>query len=127
MHPAVLPSILISTHFLADWVFQSRDIAENKSKKFSALYEHVSINFFTFWLVLELTSRFGSYTFGDKEWILLIVYCVLHGVQDWFIWRGYAKFFHKEGVDKTNNKAFWNTIAVDQFIHLTLLMVLFVR
>lgn len=121
MNPTYSAVILVVYHFVCDWLLQSRYIAKNKSTKLSALGLHLLILYLGLQLAVGLMGyNYNVYTFG-----LITFYIALHGVQDWFIWRGYAKFFHKEDVPTIDNKMFWNTIAVDQIIHLVLLMLLF--
>ncbi len=112
---------LIAAHFIGDWLLQSRFIAQNKSKNLYVLGGHLCIVGAALCVAFLLTGYQHTQIAGIK----FLIYILAHGVQDWFIWRFYAKYFHNPQKPDIENSAFFKTIAIDQFIHLSLLMYLF--
>lgn len=136
---------LVAAHFLGDWVLQPRWMAINKSKLSIVLFHHLMI-------VNTILSFVIFYPYHDYPisrvyyWLINIV---AHGIIDWYIWRIYAKIRGKNlfyewdlfGDGKTEpisikeiddghfivRKDYWfyTTIAIDQFLHLTILFWLF--
>jgi len=129
---------LFFTHFIADFILQPHEMAQNKSKKLPVLFKHVLIHFVCFiWM----------------GWQFALLNMILHALIDWNIWRGYKryllnKYAHTNARLAANNvkvaKAnrnfdkgmfklatlkdpadhpFWNdhwfyvTIGLDQFLH----------
>lgn len=79
-------------HFLADWVLQSVEMGRQKSNKFNVLLQHIGVHFLVFF--------FGGLLFFSP-WLSLAVSSVnalIHGVIDWYIWRGYklSVFFRRK-------------------------------
>lgn len=115
-----LPIVLITAHFVGDWYFQPPEMAANKSKDLLTLIRHivrvtaVLVVFLLPFINEENAARYG---------IGLLVYAFAHGVQDWNIWGWYSRKFGD--TDRLTNTWFWKTIATDQLIHLTLLLIIF--
>ena len=110
---------LILTHFLADWVMQPRWMAQRKSKEpFLCLYHGIITGLFLF-LTYGLNSLYGLKINWEIAIIVSIVYLVCHSVQDWLIWRIYGKCMKKEFYE---DYWFYSTIAIDQSIHLSLML-----
>lgn len=124
--------LIIFTHFCFDWLLQSRYEAENKSRYFHALLQHL------------LTQAVGLAWVGVflpgivEQLIFIFVNVIIHGVQDKYIWTFYRKFIiarlnynHKlkEEFEHYNLYArdywFYSTIAVDQMLHLIVLFLTF--
>jgi hypothetical protein len=105
---------LIAAHFAGDWYFQSREMALKKSKEIGMLLQHLAIVSAALFLPCLIAGKF---------WVLA-VNALLHGLIDWNIWGFYKK---KYGInfDHLNNKGFYDTIALDQCLHLVILFVLF--
>ncbi len=120
-NPAFIASVLIFCHFVGDWLLQDRYVAENKSKKISILLYHL----LTVHLVLVAGMVGMGFDATPSLLICLAINAAIHGVLDWTIWKIYAKFWHDPETPIHKQKAFYNTIAVDQCIHLACLMVLF--
>lgn len=93
---------LIWMHFIADFVFQSRKMAENKSRSLYYLSYHC----------LEYTAFLLP--FGIK---FAIVNGLCHFLTDFVTSKLTTKFFLSK-----NNKMFFVTIGADQAIHLTTLI-----
>lgn len=130
--------ILFACHYLADFLFQSREMGKKKSEDLKVLAEHGTIIFAVFFL-------FGT-LFLDKSMVLFsLIYAVIHCLQDGLIWRGYkalVKYHIKyayhdywavedESVEKGfkdwkywEDKRFYDTIGLDQTLHaITILLV----
>lgn len=106
--------LIVGQHFIFDWILQPRWVAVNKSKNNKALAAHGLLVTFGFGLVAATV-----YSVAVATGIALL-YGLLHIIQDRIIWSTFKP--------KTNNpyeeKMFWNTVAVDQTIHLVLALVL---
>lgn len=105
---------LVVMHFGGDWLCQSRYMAMNKSKNIKVLFEHIVI--VTAWLYIP------TYIFEGKL-LMLIPNAIIHACIDWNIWNFYKK---KYGIayDHLNNKGFYDTIALDQCLHIVCALVL---
>jgi hypothetical protein len=100
--------LVVFQHFLFDWILQSRWIAVNKSHGFLALILHVVV--VTIGFFLPAIFVFGPLAATSAA----IFYGLLHGLQDRYVWKWYGK----RGVESPyDDKWFWNTIAIDQFLH----------
>lgn len=66
---------LLVLHFIADFVLQPREMGVKKSSDLRWLGGHLAIQFLIF---APLTSI-----------LFALANCAIHGVIDWFIWRGY--------------------------------------
>ena len=110
---------LIAAHFIGDWALQSRKMAMGKSSSKRILVNHISIVSLILLLVLI------PFNVPATEVIVKLgINAIVHGIIDWNIWSFYKK-------DKPSNfeywkdKGFYDTIALDQFLHLGTLAVLF--
>lgn len=85
----ILLAYMMLIHFVADFLLQSREMGKNKSIYFKVLLQHVGIQFGMFALFL-------SPFLGIK---LAIAFAALnglvHGVIDWYIWKGYKLYAFK--------------------------------
>jgi len=118
-------------HFIADFLLQSREMGQKKSYELKWLNKHLSIQFFVMFLGL---LPFTGYHIA----ILFAFYnSCIHGVIDWYIWRGYKasvwlrnrKYGHnKEQLASTwkywEDHLFYTTIGFDQALHITTLALL---
>lgn len=106
----------LAAHFVGDWVFQSRRIAQEKSSYINTLLYHLCI------VTVALSVPFLIFT--SKNTIYLIVNALLHGLIDWNIWKWYKRRV-PANFQYWKDKTFYNTIALDQFLHLTTIFLLF--
>ncbi len=130
--------IMFCSHFIADFLLQSREMGKRKSTEFRVLMTHISIQLNVMYLVL--------WYFIELNLALHIAFCnmAVHGVIDWYIWRGYklgASYRIKKGIDKHlyetvelkegpqliwkywEDHWFYTTIGFDQLLHgLTLII-----
>ena len=113
---------VLATHFIFDWILQPRAIAKRKSSNWEWMFYHL--------IVIHAGFTLLAFLCGVSQW-LVVLNTVVHGLQDKFIWSAFAKFrgpYTKEYL-KYNKYAedywYFTTIAVDQFLHLALLMWIF--
>lgn len=115
-------------HFLADFVFQSREMGEKKSTNFNYLMVHVAIQLVTVFLgLMQVVDPVKAYQIAS-------VNAFIHGLIDLFIWRLYKYDVarrlknhyqdNEEGMEFASihweywkDKAFYTTIGFDQFLH----------
>lgn len=117
---------LLVTHFIADFICQSREMGKKKSYEVKWLAAHLLIQFVFFCI------------FG---WKFALINAVIHGVIDWNIWRLYklsvgiwmknnpeheaTKAYATTGVWKFwEDHLFFTTIGFDQMLHMITLVVL---
>lgn len=98
---------ILVTHYLYDWVFQSRFIAENKSKRLDVLTLHVLI--YTVGLILLAVSS-----------ELTIAWALFNGAAH-FIVDFFSSKLSAHYWSKGEHKKFWNTVGADQLIHYLIL------
>lgn len=110
--------LIIITHFVSDWILQPRSVARRKSSSFSWMLKHLLV-IFAVTLIFFLAAGI--------LWWLSIVYMILHGVQDWFLWRVYEYCRGPYTPEYISSNKFaedywwYFTIAIDQILHLLLL------
>ena len=114
MNAGLLASCMIA-HFVADFVFQPRDMAINKSKDLYVLGLHASINYLVF--VIATVSFLGF----DKAIVFAGLNAFIHGLIDWYIWRGFKAFKGKTVNIATyqywEKYEFWTVVGFDQLLH----------
>ncbi len=135
--------LLLLSHFLGDWIFQSREIAENKSKKLYVLFVHLLYVHLTLFPICFYILNYNI----SNTLFLLSINLVLHGLIDWNIWKLYPRIiktsFQKKYTEEdvvnlkleefmkynlyAKNYMFYTFIAIDQFLHLSILFYLFRR
>jgi hypothetical protein len=112
---------ILLAHYIGDWLFQTRYIAENKSKKLSVLFKHVSIYGLTLLCLVGWSMPLETFC------VWLAINVTAHAIQDWFLWRIAATVVAKklpksyDMIDVYKSKAFWDTVGTDQFIHYMIL------
>jgi hypothetical protein len=125
-------ALLLMTHFVADFILQSREMGKKKSSEPEWLLKHLLIQYFAFFIVL-------SFTDGHYFWFALLN-TLIHGVIDWNIWNLYKLYAYKAIAKNpqhpllTNNPAepwkywedhwFYTTIGFDQLLHMLTLVLL---
>ena len=114
--------LLIVLHFVSDWMLQPRAVAKRKTTSLKWMLKHLIVIWGTFALFALITNH--------SQWAV-VVNTILHGIIDKGIWSSFAKIrgpFDEEYL-KYNKYAedywFYFTIAVDQIIHLIILIWLF--
>lgn len=103
--PSLLSGILV-THWVADFVCQTRWMGDNKSKNFLALAAHVLVYTAILFVVsiILLGPELGYY--------YAITNGLLHSATDTFTSRATASLYKKGWMH-----AFWCVIGLDQLIH----------
>lgn len=110
---------IITLHFLSDWWFQPRRMAETKSSSYIALLSHGLIIFLVF-------AAYALYF--DKCIDLAVINAVLHVVLDRLLWVIYKWIAWTRGITKENHVNgywFYFSIGLDQILHLWILIILF--
>lgn len=113
---------ILVAHFLADFVFQSRDMGKNKSSNFRYLLMHLFIQFM-------FMLPFG--------FLFSLSNAIIHGFIDWNIWNLYKWSVYKRLADQQalaehastykywEDHLFYTTIGFDQMLHAITLYALF--
>ncbi len=121
MTPMLMAILIVVTHFSVDWILQSRYEATNKSKNPLILLRHLALNQMAFsWVAF-------CHVPGSHVWLNTAT----HGLIDWNIWRLYAWCHRNEPPEFMERNLyakdywFYFTIAVDQALHLTIALALF--
>jgi hypothetical protein len=113
-----MAELIVIAHFVGDWIFQSRYIAQTKSERIESLAEHLFYYGFTIGTV--------AYWFvGVDAIVWALINVILHGLWDWNYYRFGKKFMKTQGItteNYTEKKLFWDSIAIDQAFHLTTLI-----
>ena len=113
-------------HYIADFLLQTREMGENKSKSIKWLSIHVFVYSFVttaFWMV-----GFDRPDFLFASQMFLITF-VTHFITDFITSKISSYFYYKSISDKPNRKKwmgyFWYMIGFDQLVHaITLLLTL---
>ena len=114
---------VLFTHFLADFVYQSREIATTKSSNNISLLKHVGTYTYVFAVqsVLDITLssalRDNWKTASiDRHIAFIGINVVLHFVTDYFTSRASTKAYKAGDLHR-----FWCIIGFDQMLHATTL------
>lgn len=109
--------IFLITHFVADWLFQTKWQAENKEKNYLALFSHS--------LVYSLFFLLFFWIFKINLWWVLLIF-LSHTVLDkrtfeyWLL-----KTIKKNDRQNTSQSVFLiNLIAVDQILHIFIIFLI---
>ena len=117
--------------YIGDFYFQTREIALRKSNEIKILLLH------SFLLGFILFGGFFFFTKLTFSIILQITisYSLLHGIQDWFLWRGYKERraprfleYQQQGKEYPywEDKMFYDFIGLDRTLHIiTLTLIMF--
>jgi hypothetical protein len=114
---------IIVVHYIADFIFQAEEWAENKSKNNQALLSHVA-TYSTFWVVASFIM-FGVNQPGHTvEWyvahsmIFAITTFILHFATDYITSRIVSKrFANKHYGSPIPNFGAFSIIGLDQVLH----------
>ena len=101
---------VMAVHFFADFTCQPHYLAINKSSNVWALTAHIAIYATLLYLLLIPTGLGLTFVLANA---------ILHWLTD-FVSSKFTSKFYKAG----RIKAFWNIIALDQFIHVAGLILL---
>lgn len=114
-------------HFIADFLLQSREMAQQKSSKIRVLWDHICIQY----VVLCIGLLYAGVDFATSAKICLFN-SLIHGVIDWYIWRCYKwSVAHRIEWDYAHpltvcndgpwkyweDHLFYTTIGFDQLLH----------
>lgn len=113
---------LVVSHFVFDWIFQTRKIARTKSSSLKSLGIHLLIYFVGIFLTVLFFS--DGIMAWHTLWFLSIINITTHGIIDWNIWSLAKKFLSNYEGD-TREYLFYSIIALDQILHLVILFLLF--
>jgi hypothetical protein len=120
MFVATVLIAIMFAHLLADFYFQTREMAEGKSSSLRILFSHALT--YTYVMAVALVAMFSlALTVFDANISILLLpllvpYAILNGVihlvVDFFTSKISSIYYHNG-----NMKGFWLTIGTDQFIH----------
>jgi hypothetical protein len=96
---------LVVAHFIGDWLLQPRWMGVSKSTRVSSLLAHLAL--------VALPLLVVCFMRGTLLW--LPIYLILHGIQDWFIWRLAKRYIPAD--NWYNDSRFWHTVGFDQCLH----------
>lgn len=124
---------ILFLHLVADFWFQDRETAKKKSENFMFLAKHIAIVYSVFCVGMLAFIYFKGdlLTTYPKLFIFCAVNAILHGVIDWNIWKLYKLWTRWRNPDVTHGYAYWEdsnfylTIGVDQFLHTSILVLLY--
>lgn len=107
---------LVLTHFIADFILQSRKMGQKKSSHIGWLAAHIAIIFVAF---LPFGLEFSAWN------------ALTHAIIDATLWNVYKlsvylrnPYVIKESYDYWNDHWFYTTIGLDQMLHISTLIVL---
>ena len=113
--------ILFISHYVGDFLLQRRKVAVNKHSDMACLLEHTVIIF-----IVTLAAMFMS---GREvaAVIAAVLYAILHGIQDRFIWRSFNKKKIENNwtvEDPEFSNWFFKYLGLDQMLHMIILFTL---
>lgn len=107
-------AILFVTHFVADFLMQSREMGKKKSSEPVWLFKHLIIQWFMFTLSIWFFGFFIT-EMRTLNMILLfpILNTIVHGIIDWNVWRLYKYSVAYRMLKDPDNVAFNSPMAHD--------------
>lgn len=109
---------LTFTHWLADWVVQTREQAEAKHRSLKALSAHVVTYTMTLWYLLACA---GLLVTGFATLVALTGYVAINGALHW-VTDYYTSRLNARLWRSGNQQAFWVALGADGLIHLWTLL-----
>lgn len=103
--------LILWCHSIGDFLFQPRQIAENKSKSIKILFYHC---------LLYMIPFIICSTFTSLSWYFSLSTGLFHFPIDYI-----TSKITSHAYQKNNNYLFFTTIGIDQAIHFTILFILF--
>lgn len=122
--------LILTLHYIADFIFQAEKWATNKNKSTDALLSHtITYSCVVFIGMIFIFSKFTNYNFGGAiaaSFLFSIVTFALHTVTDYFTSKIVSRLFKekKYGSPIPNFGAF-SVIGGDQILHYTQLFLTF--
>ncbi|MEJ6951334.1 DUF3307 domain-containing protein [Natronospora cellulosivora (SeqCode)] len=107
MEEKLILALLVLAHFLADFVFQSDEVASKKKEKLRYLIKHIFGVFITYFVFIFIF-------FSIRLFIIITIITITHFIIDL-----YKIFLEKEGVSEIH--AFF----LDQFLHITVILFIY--
>ena len=135
--------VLLSAHFIADIVLQSRTMGKEKSKDSMWMFGHFLIIFLAFFAAGLFVFRNHVLPPEPAVLLALIIACS-HCMQDWFVWVLYRCHVKVQVLNKLTREGrygdyaksaikqwkcledywFFFTIGIDQYLHYILIVVI---
>lgn len=119
-----LLSFLIA-EYIGDFYLQSREMALNKSKDIGTLFAHCTNIANCIYI-----AGIAMYMLSNSIALLItaILYPIVHGIQDWFLWRKFhvkVKKIHGDNAavyyetkQYADDKLFYDFIGLDRLLHI---------
>lgn len=111
---------ILTMHFIADFLCQTRTMARNKSTSIKWLSIHVLVYTFVMALAFFVVGEFKGINY-NATLLLGLYYIVINGAAHWltdFVTSKISGYFYKKG----NEWAFFGIIGLDQLIHAATLL-----
>lgn len=105
-------------HFFADFVLQSRWMADNKSRNVEALTLHVFVYSLTLWVGAWIMLAFDYW-----DVILVSRFALLNFVVHWIIDKTTSRFTQWAWFEKKDVHLFFCIVGLDQFLHAATLLI----
>jgi len=103
---------ILVAHFIADWILQSREVADNKSKNNGVLALHCVIYGFGLYFATSFLNIFFKFSSDDLISIWTIINVIAHFVTDFITSRATSAMYKEE-----RYREFFLIIGLDQLIH----------
>lgn len=119
--------LLLITHFIADFLMQSREMAEKKSSEPLWLGLHIRT---IVWTMMGVAYFCGG---GWMSIPFALANGTIHAVIDWMIWRNYKRrvmirfpsFESRRDFQFWKDSEFYSTIGFDQLLHVLTIVALY--
>jgi hypothetical protein len=102
-------SIIITLHFIGDWVLQSRETAKSKKSNVRTLFGHIVADVYSYIGIICAAMLIMGNNATDTC-VFLLINVISHGVIDWYLPSGETE------------RAMINWTALDQILHLVILI-----
>ena len=129
----ILIVMFLVCEFAGDFLLQPRWMALGKSVSLKVLSYHAGCVFVPVFVGMMVVALFGVARVEDVS-TFAFLYAFAHGIQDWFLWRGYKKMrpdWYKTSFKFYEDKMFYTFIGADRLAHvlvgISLIYLIFVR
>ncbi len=120
---------LLTTHYVADFLFQSNEMALNKSKSIKWLTIHVA-TYTGIWFISMILYQYFNQVYNNIPIDLNSIFkfstvtFITHWLTDYFTSR-WASKERLKAIPTNNYKSFFSVVGLDQLIHYTTIILSF--
>lgn len=95
--------VILIAEYVGDFLLQNREMALNKSKDITVLFAHLVQIFIMLCIGLYIAIIVWFQIPAYVAILFSLSYCLIHGIQDWYIWKGYQRIVYHRFKNKVES------------------------